>query len=156
MILLSKKHIYGYYKEMIELMRSILGKALKDDSALAKAVLTGITRVSQESLFSGLNNVRVYSLLNERYCQYFGFTEEEVVKLIKNTRQEADLNAIKEWYNCYQISKYTLYNPKQLNGILLEFKVAEVPEDLANKAQEALNQIKDKQYMEALSQHKVK
>ncbi|MDJ1407458.1 MAG: AAA family ATPase [Candidatus Midichloria sp.] len=57
-------------------MCSILGKALKDDSALAKAVLTGITRVSQESLFSGLNNVRVYSLLNERYCQYFGFTEE--------------------------------------------------------------------------------
>ncbi|MDJ1305802.1 MAG: AAA family ATPase, partial [Candidatus Midichloria sp.] len=96
---IREAYLNGYYKEMIELMRSILGQALKDNSDLAKAVLTGITRVSQESLFSGLNNVRVYSLLKEQYGQYFGFTEEEVAKLITETRQEAELKSIKEWYN---------------------------------------------------------
>ncbi|MDJ1258080.1 MAG: ATP-binding protein, partial [Candidatus Midichloria sp.] len=108
---IQEAYLSGYYREMIELMRSILGQALKDNFALAKAVLTGITRVSQESLFSGLNNVRVYSLLNEQYSQHFGFTEEEVVKLTTETGQAADLSTIKKWYNGYQIGKYTLYNP---------------------------------------------
>ena len=92
-------------------MRSILGQALKDNNCLERAVITGITRVSQESLFSGLNNLEVYSLLREEYGQYFGFTEEEVIKLIKDTKQKVSLNAIKEWYNGYQVGKYVLYNP---------------------------------------------
>ena len=65
----------------------------------------------QESLFSGLNNVAVYSFFREKYGQYFGFTEKEVIKLISETKQKISIGAIKEWYNGYQIGKYILYNP---------------------------------------------
>jgi Predicted AAA-ATPase len=68
---------------MVDLMRSILGRALKDNSYMHKAVITGITRISQESLFSGLNNIEVYSVLRVDHGQYFGFTENEVNKLIQ-------------------------------------------------------------------------
>jgi len=108
---IQEAYLQGYYREMVDLMRSILGTALKDNSSLAKAVLTGITRVSQESLFSGLNNIEVYSLLREEYGQYFGFTEAEVIRLIAQTGKEVSLVSIKEWYNGYQIGKYVLYNP---------------------------------------------
>ncbi len=109
---IQSSYLEGYYEEMIELMRRLLGSSLKDNSALSKAVLTGITRISQESLFSGLNNIKVYSLLNEKYGQYFGFSEEEVIKL-KNEAglEELPLEDIKNWYNGYRIRKYTLYNP---------------------------------------------
>jgi hypothetical protein len=108
---IQEAYLQGYYTEMIDLMRSILGQALKDNQAIHKAVLTGITRISQESLFSGLNNIGVYSLLREKYGEYFGFTEEEVVKLIAATNQNISLASIKEWYNGYQIGKHVLYNP---------------------------------------------
>ncbi len=104
-----------YYGKMIGLMRGILGQALKDnkpkDRFLEKAIITGITRVSQESLFSGLNNLEVYSVLEEKYGQYFGFVEEEVLKLIDDSRQVLELASIKEWYNGYRVGKYALYNP---------------------------------------------
>ena len=108
---IQEAYLNNYYQDMIKLMRGILGQALKDNSCLSKAVLTGITRISQESLFSGLNNLEVYSLLREEYGQYFGFTEAEVSKLITETQQEVSLSAIKEWYNGYQIGKHVLYNP---------------------------------------------
>eukprot|EP00919_Chromeraceae_sp_WS-2016_P000529 GHVR01001335.1.p1 GENE.GHVR01001335.1~~GHVR01001335.1.p1 ORF type:complete len:559 (-),score=86.22 GHVR01001335.1:402-2078(-) len=108
---IQEAYLRDYYQEMMDLMRSVLGQALKDNSCLGRAVITGITRVSQESLFSGLNHLKVYSLLREKYGQYFGFTEEEVIKLIKDTKQKVSLNAIKEWYNGYQLGKHILYNP---------------------------------------------
>ncbi|WP_165379695.1 AAA family ATPase [Rickettsiales endosymbiont of Peranema trichophorum] len=108
---IQEAYLKKYYEKMVELMRGILGQALKDNSYLTKAVVTGITRISQESLFSGLNNIEVYSLLREDYGQYFGFTEEEVVKLLEETKQPVSLGAIKEWYNGYQIGKHVLYNP---------------------------------------------
>jgi hypothetical protein len=108
---IQEAYLSNYYQEMMDLMRSMLGQALKDNSCLGRAVVTGITRVSQESLFSGLNNLEVYSLLREEYGQYFGFTEEEVIKLIKDTKQKVSLDAIKEWYNGYQVGKHILYNP---------------------------------------------
>jgi hypothetical protein len=104
-------YLKGYYPKMITFMRGILGQALKDNKIIQKAIVTGITRVAQESLFSGINNLEVYSLLREKYGQYFGFTETEVIKLITETKQEVPLQEIKEWYNGYQIGKYTLYNP---------------------------------------------
>jgi hypothetical protein len=108
---IQEAYLNDYYKEMSDLMRGILGETLKDNTSLTKAVLTGITRVSQESLFSGLNNISVYSLLREKYGQYFGFTESEVIKLISDTQQTVPLASIKEWYNGYQVGKYVLYNP---------------------------------------------
>ena len=115
---IQEAYLRGYYPEMIDLMRSILGKALKDNTSLHKAILTGITRVAQESLFSGVNNLEVYSLLREEYGQYFGFSEAEVVKFITNTGHEVSLQSIKEWYNGYQVGKYTLYNPWSIIGCL--------------------------------------
>jgi hypothetical protein len=108
---IQEAYLRSYYQEMMDLMRSILGQALKDNNCLERAVITGITRVSQESLFSGLNHLKVYSLLREKYGQYFGFTEEEVIKLIEDTKQEVSLESIKEWYNGYQLGKHILYNP---------------------------------------------
>lgn len=72
---------------------------------------TGITRVSQESLFSGLNNFVSYTVLQPQYGQYFGFTEEEVLKLIKDSQQVLPIDVIKEWYNKYQVGECILYNP---------------------------------------------
>ncbi len=115
---IQEAYLRGYYLEMIDLMRSILGKALKDNTSLHKAILTGITRVAQESLFSGVNNLEVYSLLREDYGQYFGFSEAEVVKFITNTGHEVSLQSIKEWYNGYQVGKYILYNPWSIIGCL--------------------------------------
>ncbi|PWU05716.1 MAG: AAA family ATPase [Verrucomicrobia bacterium] len=108
---IQEAYLKNYYQEMIDLMRSILGQALKDNKYLGKAVITGITRIAQESLFSGLNNIEVYSLLRQDYGQYFGFLEEEVLKLINETQTDASISSIKEWYNGYQIGKYVLYNP---------------------------------------------
>ena len=109
-------HTNNYYDKMIEFMRSLLGQVLKDnDNAdtvnIKKAIVTGITRVAQESIFSGLNHFEVYTLLRQDYGQYFGFTETEVVRLIDQTGHNVSLSAIKEWYNGYQVGKYTLYNP---------------------------------------------
>ena len=115
---IQEAYLRGYYLEMIDLMRSIMGQALKDNTSLHKAILTGITRVAQESLFSGVNNLEVYSLLREEYGQYFGFSEAEVVKFITNTGHEVSLQSIKEWYNGYQVGKYTLYNPWSIIGCL--------------------------------------
>ncbi|PWU07186.1 MAG: AAA family ATPase [Verrucomicrobia bacterium] len=105
----------GYYQNMMDLMRGILGDALKDnrpnEKIVSKAILTGITRIAQESLFSGMNNLAVYTLLREKFGQYFGFTEEEVSKLLAESKQQVSITSIKEWYNGYQIGKYVLYNP---------------------------------------------
>lgn len=108
---IQEAYLRNYYEEMIGLMRGVLGHALKDNNAYKKAVVTGITRIAQESLFSGVNNITIYSLLREKYGQYFGLMEEEVLKLLAQSKQKASLEAIKEWYNGYQVGQYILYNP---------------------------------------------
>jgi Predicted AAA-ATPase/PD-(D/E)XK nuclease superfamily len=136
---IQEAYMKGYYPEMIALMRGILGPALKDNDYLDKAVITGITRVSQESMFSGLNNIAVYSLLKEKFGQYFGFTEEEVVVLVQNSSQDLSLEGIKEWYNGYQIGKHVLYNPWSIlncldnKGLLEPYWVNTSTNDLINK-----------------------
>ncbi|MDX1916699.1 MAG: AAA family ATPase [Rickettsiaceae bacterium] len=111
---IQESYLCNYYDEMIRLMRGIFGTSLKDNNYLYKAILTGITRIAQESLFSGVNNLETYSLLSEKYGQYFGFTEEEVIKLkndVGDLGQKISMEDIKDWYNGYRIGKYTLYNP---------------------------------------------
>ena len=101
----------GYYSKVIELMREFLGNCLKTNPYLKRAVLTGITRVSKESLFSGLNNIAVYSLLNRQYKDHFGFTEKEVNRLACKMGYQNKLSEMKAWYNGYEIGGTTLYNP---------------------------------------------
>jgi hypothetical protein len=104
-------YVKDYYAEMIDFMREFLGITLKDDSHFYKAVITGILRVSKENLFSGLNNIEVYSFLSPKYAEYFGFTEEEVNVLFKKADLKHDAQQIKDWYNGYQVDSKTLYNP---------------------------------------------
>lgn len=115
---IQEAYLKGYYEDMIDLMRSIFGATLKDNDACHKAIVTGITRIAQESLFSGINNVKVYSLLQEKYGQYFGFKEEEVLKLIKNSKKTAPIEDIRKWYNGYQVGSFTLYNPWSIMSCL--------------------------------------
>lgn len=121
--------MYGYYNESINFFRSFFGVALKDNPYLFKAVLTGILRVSKESLFSGLNNLKTHSLLNPQLGSYFGFTEEEVKQLLIKANMQDKLSDIREWYNGYQIGNSTVYNPWSIvncivdGGVLIPFWV---------------------------------
>ncbi|MBF0208710.1 MAG: AAA family ATPase, partial [Oligoflexia bacterium] len=103
--------VSGYYKEMMDLMRGMLSAALKDNIALNRAVVTGVIRVAKESLFSGLNNVKIYSVLQSKYSQYFGFTEEEVGDLLQQAGMLDHTLAVKEWYNGYRFAGTIVYNP---------------------------------------------
>ena len=108
---IQEAYLKGYYESMIELMRGIFGPSLKDNKFMGKAIVTGITRVAQAGLFSGVNNFAVYTLLREKYGQYFGFTESEVIQLIRETGQQISIEPIREWYNGYKIGKHVVYNP---------------------------------------------
>lgn len=104
----------GYYKEMVDFMKGFLGAGLKDNSYLERAILSGILRVSKESIFSELNNVKTYSLLHARYGEYFGFTEPEVIYLLEKTGLKQNLSLVKDWYNGYQVGTTIIYNPWSL------------------------------------------
>ena len=101
----------NYYQQAIKMMRGLLGSCLKTNSYLERALLTGITRVSKESLFSGLNNLAVYSLLDDEYSEHFGFTEAEVNMLAEKMNYQGKLIEMRDWYNGYEIGNTTLYNP---------------------------------------------
>lgn len=107
------QHAYskGFYDEIISLFKPFLGAALKDNPYLFKAVLTGILRISKESLFSGLNNIEVYPLTRPAYSSYFGFTEEEVSALLKKVNLTGEASAIRNWYNGYRVGDTIIYNP---------------------------------------------
>ncbi len=107
-------YLNGYYPQIVELFRAFLGSALKDNPHCFKAVLTGILRVSKESLFSGLNNLEVYSVIHPKYGQYFGFTESEVQTLLDKAGLSEKTEGIRHWYNGYQIGQHIIYNPWSL------------------------------------------
>ena len=96
---------------MIAFMQAFLGNTLKTNPYLERAVLTGILRISRESLFSDMNNVGVYTLFNEEYSEHFGFTEPEVNVLLEQTGFTSQGTVIKAWYNGYMCGDTTLYNP---------------------------------------------
>ena len=101
----------GYYKEGIDFMRGFLGSALKTSPSLYFAVLTGVTRVSKESIFSGLNNLRVCSVLSDAYCDIFGFTQEEAARLMEACGVGDKLPELKRWYDGYRFGSQEIYNP---------------------------------------------
>lgn len=111
---------YDYYDEMVDFVRNLFGTALKGNQYIEKAVVTGILRIAKESIFSDLNNVKVYSLLNPKYSQYFGFTEEEVSELLQRAGLQAQAEEIKLWYNGYQFGETVIYNPWSIANCLNE------------------------------------
>ena len=108
---LDKAFQNGYYREMVSLIRGIFGLALKTNDALQFAVLTGCLRVSKESIFTGLNNFKVLSIIDERFDEQFGFTEREVKELLEDYHQENHLPEIKEWYDGYRFGEADVYCP---------------------------------------------
>ncbi len=101
----------GFYEKMIKFIRSLFESSLKTNASLEFAVITGCLRISKESIFTGLNNLKIISILNTRYDEYFGFTPEEVEKICKDYSMENKYETIKEWYNGYIFGEATVYNP---------------------------------------------
>lgn len=108
---LDKAFQHGYYREMVSLIRSLFGQALKTNAFLQFAVLTGCLRVSRESIFTGLNNFDVNSIADIRHDEHFGFTEQEVWELLKAYGLEQAAAAMKEWYDGYRFGNADVYCP---------------------------------------------
>ena len=108
---LDKAFQHGYYKEMVSLIRGLFGQALKTNDDLQFAVLTGCLRVSKESIFTGLNNFKVYAADDVRYDEEFGFTNEGVKKLLANYNLQEHFEKVKEWYDGYHFGDADIYCP---------------------------------------------
>jgi hypothetical protein len=108
---LDKAFQAGYYDEMVALIRNLFSNVLKTNSSLQFAVLTGCLRVSKESIFTGLNNLSVFSITNVRYDEYFGFTDDEVKEMLEYYGLQGHYDEIKAWYDGYQFGNASVYCP---------------------------------------------
>lgn len=108
---LSKANEQGYYNEMVFLMRNLLQQVLKTNSSLYFAVLTGCLREAKESIFTGLNNFKIYSITDVRFDEYFGFTDSEVKEMLAYYGQEAKVQTVREWYDGYHFGTLDVYCP---------------------------------------------
>lgn len=101
----------NYYDEMVDFLRSVFSSALKTNDALEKGIMTGCLRISKESIFTGLNNFKTYSLLDEMNEEYFGFNENEVKQLLEDYQLSSYMDEVKEWYDGYLFGNIEIYNP---------------------------------------------
>lgn len=108
---LQSAYQYNYYDEMVEFLRSVFSSALKTNDAIEKGIMTGCLRISKESIFTGLNNFTSYSILNNIGNEYFGFTEKEVLQLLKDYNLTDYIDEVKEWYDGYLFGNIEIYNP---------------------------------------------
>ena len=104
-------YINGFYEQAIQFIRDLFSSALKDNPHIAFGFLTGILRVAKESIFSGLNNINVNSLLERRYSDYFGFTTEEVQAMATYYQADDKMSELQEWYDGYKFGNTEIYNP---------------------------------------------
>lgn len=114
---------HGYYDEIKMFFTTLYGSALKENPALKKAVLTGIMRISKENIFSGLNNVKVNSILEDDFAEYFGITEKEVEKSLIEYGLEERLPEVQKWYNGYIFGGVRVYNPFSITNFLDRKKI---------------------------------
>lgn len=108
----------GYYKKAILFFKKFYGDALKDNSYLQYGVMTGILRIAKEGIFSGLNNLKVDTIFNERYSDFFGLTEKEVTKAMRYYELEYEMEEVKKWYDGYQFGSSEIYNPWSIINFL--------------------------------------
>ncbi len=108
---LARAHANGYYDKMVSLMRSLLGSALKTNDSLEFAVLTGCLRISKESIFTGMNNLSVYSITDEWFDEFFGFTDREVQELLSYYGLTDCYEEIKRWYDGYRFGSKEVFCP---------------------------------------------
>ncbi len=102
---------YGYYDDMISFMRGLLSAGLKDNSSIFKGVITGILRVAKESIFSDLNNLKVYTILERPFSDKFGITEEELAFVLREYGLYHRFDEVNSWYNGYDFGGHTIFNP---------------------------------------------
>ncbi len=128
---LENAYFNGFYDEMINLIRSVFESVLKTNSSLEFAVLTGCLRISKESIFTGLNNLSACSIMNNGYSKYFGFTEDEVIKMLDYYGKAEELSELKKWYDGYRFGTTEIYNPwsivKFIQSILNEEEQSLLP-----------------------------
>ena len=108
---LAKAHENGYYDKMVRLIRNMFGNVLKTNNSLAFAVLTGCLRIAKESIFTGLNNFKVYSITDEEFDETFGFTGEEVQEMLSYYGLSSCFDKVKEWYDGYRFGNTDVYCP---------------------------------------------
>ena len=101
----------GYYNEAINFFQTFYSSALKTNNSLKYGILTGITRIIKEGIFSGLNNIKVDTILNKKYSEYFGLLESEVVEMLDYFGMKYKIEEVKEWYNGYLFGESEVYNP---------------------------------------------
>ena len=125
---LDKAYQSGYYDDMVELIRSLFGNAFKTNDSLYFAVLTGCLRISKESIFTGLNNFKVYTVKDVRYKEYFGFTDAEVRQMLEYYGFTEHYDATKEWYNGYLFGNTGIYCPWDVINYCGDLRDASVTE----------------------------
>ena len=108
---LENAYFKGFYENMVDFIRSLFESALKTNDYLQFAVITGCLRISRESIFTGLNHLRIISVLDERYSEHFGFTEPEVLQMMTDYGVERRFGTMKEWYDGYVFGNTEVYNP---------------------------------------------
>ena len=118
---IQSAYVEGYYEEAIKFLKTFYGTTFKDNPYLEKTVLTGVSRVAKESIFSGTNNINVFTVLDNEFADDFGITEEEMDKVIEDFKVEDDKEEIKKWYDGYKIGeKEGIYNPWSILNYLTD------------------------------------
>ena len=121
---LQNGYVQGFYDEAIEFFRTFYGTTFKDNQYIEKTVLTGVSRVAKESIFSGANNFRVYTVLDNEFAEDFGITENEMDKIIQDFNIQDDKEEIKKWYDGYKIGDTEgIYNPWSILNYLTDRKL---------------------------------
>ena len=108
---IQQGYMHGYYEDVTAFMRNFLSGGLKDNNDMTMAFLTGVLRVAKESIFSGLNNLNVNSVLESRYSEYFGFTYDEVKEMLEFYGYDDKFNEALKWYNGYNFGENRIFNP---------------------------------------------
>ncbi|NWO19636.1 AAA family ATPase [Leptotrichia sp. oral taxon 223] len=116
-------YVKGYYQEAISFFKTFYGVVLKDNNYLEMGIMTGILRVAKENIFSGLNNLRVHTILDNRFTEYFGITESEVKQALKDFDLEFELKDVQRWYNGYLFGDIKVYNPWSIINFLNDEKL---------------------------------
>ena len=109
-----------YYKKLISFFKRFYGDVMKDNEYLQFGIMTGILRIAKEGIFSGLNNLKVNTIFSEKYSEYYGLTEEEVLEAVKYYDMEYEMQNIRKWYDGYQFGKSEVYNPWSIINFLNE------------------------------------
>ena len=132
----------GYKKEVLDLYRSLYSTVLKSNTHLQFSVMTGILRIAKEGIFSGLNNLKVNNIFSEKYSEYYGMTENEVLEGLKYYNLEYEINDVKDWYDGYQFGNTKVYNPWSIINFLKNEKLKPYWQGTAGN--ETINELLDR------------